>query len=180
MNRISPTSDLGFKKVLASIENTDILIGFISDFFNITPTDVTIENPYSIKAYKELLNGKEIEQLRQTLRDVSASFATADFSSEVQIQKTRYFDERSIYYPLDRYCQNYNKFGKMELTSEGKQDRYSSLRPVYAMNILGYTHFQDQESLRIFELYDPVRKKGLDKQLLKIGYFELTKELLEN
>ena len=93
MNRISPTSDLGFKKVLASTENIDILIGFISDFFNITPTDITIENPYSIKAYKELLDGKEIEQLRQTLRDVSASFATADFSSEVQIRRS---EERRV------------------------------------------------------------------------------------
>ena len=35
MQRISPISDLGFKKVLASEDNKDILAGLIKDFFGI-------------------------------------------------------------------------------------------------------------------------------------------------
>jgi predicted transposase/invertase (TIGR01784 family) len=48
------------------------------------------------------------------------------------------------------------------------------------LNILGYTHFEDDdESLRIFELYDPKRNKRPIKELLRIGYFELTKANIE-
>ena len=40
MERILPTSDLAFKKVLASEENKDILAGLILDFFGIIAEDI--------------------------------------------------------------------------------------------------------------------------------------------
>ena len=68
----------------------------------------------------------------------------------------------------------------MVLDSDGKPIRYSSLIPVYSLNILGYNHFQeDKDALRIFELYDPKRNKRFGKELLKIGFFELKKENIE-
>ena len=64
--------------------------------------------------------------------------------------------------------------------SEGKPIRYSSLRPVFALNVLGYSHFkEDGDALRIFELYDPTRNKRFSKELLRIGYFELSKPNVE-
>jgi hypothetical protein len=33
--RISPTSDLGFKKAIATDENKDVLQGILADFFNL-------------------------------------------------------------------------------------------------------------------------------------------------
>ena len=50
---------------------------------------------------------------------------------------------------------------------------------MYAMNVLGYRLFgEDEDALRIFELYDPKRGKRF-KELLKIGFFELGKEKIE-
>ena len=74
MERISPTNDLAFKKVLASEENKDILQGLIKDFFQIEVEEIIIENPYSIEAYKPIINGTETNELRQTIKDVSVSF----------------------------------------------------------------------------------------------------------
>ena len=180
MKRISPTNDLAFKKVLASEENKDILGGLINDFFDVTAEEIVIENPYSIEAYAEYVKGDEVLVLRHTLKDVAASFRTADFISEVQIHQVRYFDERTLYYPFDRYCKNYDRTDSMVRDSEGKPIRYSSLRPVFALNVLGYSHFkEDGDALRIFELYDPIRKKRFNKELLRIGYFELPKPNVE-
>jgi predicted transposase/invertase (TIGR01784 family) len=180
-NSISPTNDLAFKKVLASEENKDILGGFISDFFEIAVSaeEITIENPYSIEVYKEFVKGTEVMTLRDTIKDVSASFKTANFISELQIKNSNYFDERALYYPFNRFCQNYDKAGDMKYTTDGRAMRYSSLKPIYALNVLGYPHFQgDDEALRIFELYDPKRNKKF-KELFRIGFFELTKTVIE-
>ena len=68
----------------------------------------------------------------------------------------------------------------MAFDSQGRPLRYSSLRPVYSLNILGYTHFpDDDDALRIFELYDAKRSKRFYKDYLRIGYFELTKSGIE-
>ena len=176
LDRILPTGDLAFKKVLASEENKDILAGLIKDFFDIVVEDLTIVYPYSIAAYKELEKDVKISVFRQTINDVAATFRTADFVSEVQVRKSSFFDERSILYPLERFCGNYNKAGHMVMDAQGKPIRYSSLRPVYSLNILGYTHFPgDDDALRIFELFDTKRNKRFKKDYLRIGYFELTK-----
>ena len=106
MDRISPTGDLAFKKVFASEETKDVLSGLINDYFEIAVEEITIENPYSIDAYKEVVKNKEVTVLRHTLTDVSASFKTADFISEIQVKETRFFDERVLYYPFERFCQN--------------------------------------------------------------------------
>jgi hypothetical protein len=68
----------------------------------------------------------------------------------------------------------------MTIDSKGRPIRYSSLRPVYSLNILGYTHFpDDDDALRIFELFDAKRNKRFTKDYLRIGYFELTKSGIE-
>ena len=57
---------------------------------------------------------------------------------------------------------------------------YSTLRPVYSLNILDHSLFgEDKDALRIFELYDPKRGKRFKKDLLRIGFFELTKGNIE-
>ena len=181
MKQISPTNDWAFKKVFSSEEHKDILCGIIGDTYNIklSPADITLTNPYSIDVYKESIGGDDINTIRYNSRDIKATFDTADFVFELQVRKTPYFSERSLYYPLESFCSNYNKTGHMEIIN-GKLNRYSSLRPVFALNILGYNHFKDDgDSLRIFELYDPVRDKYFGKDLLRIAYFELTKKKFE-
>ena len=181
MDRVSPTNDLAFRKVLASEDNKDILQGLITDFYEIEVENLAIETPYSISDYKEVVDGKEVIRLRETNKDICASFMAADFTSELQVRAAAFFDERGIYYPLERFCKNYNKAGAMWVDSQGRYNRYSSLRPVYALNILGYTHFpkdgspDDDDALHIFEFYDIKKKRRYTKNLIKIGFFELTK-----
>ena len=68
----------------------------------------------------ELVKGEEITVLRNTLKDVAATFRTADFASECQIKKTLFYAERSLLYPLERFCQNYNKSGHMRIDKPGR------------------------------------------------------------
>jgi len=179
MDRILPTGDLAFKKVLGSEENKDILAGFIDDFFGVKAEDITIDNPYSIAVCRELLARGEVTKLRQTLKDVAATFRAADFVAEVQIKRTSYYEERSLYYPFERFVQNYARVDAVRTGEDSRPVRYSGLRPVYAMNVLGYRLFgEDEDALRIFELYDLKRGKKF-KDLLKIGFFELEKEKIE-
>ncbi len=180
-DHILPTGDLAFKKVLANEENKDILCGLINDFFNesVTPDELTIENPYSIIAFTDAIKGTEEPVLRHTIKDVAATFKTADMVCEMQLRTRGFFEERMIYYPCERFCQNYNKRGAMILAPDGTPDRYSSLRPVYGFNIIGKSHFtEDNDALRILVFHDPIRNKAF-KQLIKIGFFELGKSNVE-
>ena len=58
----------------------------------------------------------------------------------------------------------------MQKDKEGNLIRYSSLKPIYALNIIGYNHFNDDEALRILELCDQKRNKRLEKELIKIAF----------
>jgi predicted transposase/invertase (TIGR01784 family) len=175
---ISPTNDLAFKKVFGSDENIHILKGFINDFFGITPEYITLTNPYNIQEYRELLKGTNIQIVRQrtTISDISATMDLGDYTSELQMRKEAFFTERSIYYPLAKYTSRYSK----NPIESDHLIGYERLKPIYAMNVLGYIHFPDDEdALRVFELYDPVRKKSFPNKLLNFGYFELLKPNIE-
>lgn len=173
MQYVNPTNDLAFKKVFGSNENIHILAGFIKDFFHIDPDGLTVENPYDIKAYKEIIKDKEQVRMRATISDVAAVMSFADYRSEIQLRKTKYFNERSLYYPLSKFVSRYK-------VVEGESSPYAKLRSMYSMNVLGYNHFkEDEDALRVFELYDPERNKQFPKNLIKFGYFELNKSDVE-
>jgi predicted transposase/invertase (TIGR01784 family) len=182
--RIPPTNDLIFKKVFS---HADILQGIIGDVFDIRPEvgDITITAPYSIKAYKELLRqatgtGEAAARLRQTIPDISADIKSAGMGAEIQLKKDAYFTPRSLYYTFDMFCGNYNRQGAMRQRKGGSFYRYSSLKPVYTLNILGYPHFGgDNDVLRVFTLYDRKRDKSFDVEYVTVAYFELTKPDVE-
>jgi predicted transposase/invertase (TIGR01784 family) len=141
---------------LGSEENKDVLSGLIHDFYDIevTPDEITLQNPYNITVYNEIIKGENMTALRQTIKDISAALKLFDFLMEMQIIKTRYINRRLLKYLFDKFSENYNKLGYMELGKEGKPDMYSSLRPVYMLNILGEPHFKDERAFRMFDLSD--------------------------
>jgi len=52
----------------------------------------------------------------------------------------------------------------MEQDYDGAFLLYSSLKPIFTLNILGYPHFVgDDDALRIFTLYDRKRNKSFDE-----------------
>jgi len=177
LKKILPTGDLAFKKVFASVENTDILGGLINDFFGIKAEEITITDPYSIDTYRNLQS--DISELRYALRDVSAIFKTADFISEMQVERNQHFEERLMYYLCTRFCANLGVEGRMKMGRDGKPNRYSSLRPVYALNILDFTHYDDDNPLRVFGFYDHIRHLRPKNEFLHYACFELTKSGME-
>jgi hypothetical protein len=182
MGAILPTNDLLFKKTFSSVENKDILQGCIADFFGITVPldDIEIVTPYSIEAYQEAAkDGSPRSVMRQIQRDIRASLRFADFISDMQVKNTRNFTPRTLLYAFQQFCDNYNALGQMGMDRYDNLQRYSSLRPVYALNILKESHFDDEDALRIFTLYDAERGKRLAQDWVKIGYFELNKKNYE-
>jgi predicted transposase/invertase (TIGR01784 family) len=92
----------------------------------------------------------------------------------------RFFDERVLKYVCDAFRANYAKPGAMLMDSQGKPILYSALCPVYSLNLLGFTHFtEDDDAVRIFELYDAKHHRTYPKRLLRIGFFELGKPNVE-
>ena len=192
MDRILPTNDLAFKKTFTSNESKDILAGLINDFYllNVNPEELNLETPYSIETYKKEVEDrkkKESAGLQYTIADIVASInnnngvaaivKVANFISEMQIYRTAYFEERFLYYAFDRFCKNY---GTVTPTDDKiKRVKYADLCPVYALNILKQIHFEDDTALRVFQLYDSVRNKYYPKDLIRIGFFELSKPEVE-
>jgi hypothetical protein len=183
--KISAFNDLMFHKTFGSEENKDILAGLVQDFYGFTPKKITLIDPYDIKCYAEPDgDGAARNVLRHTRKDVSARLETADFTMELQVRKDDYFDVRSLKYAFERFVGNYNEAFPKGEDERGAvppaRSRYATLRPVYTLNILKYRMFPDEESLRILGLYDGIRKKSLDKDYLKIAYFELEKPQTES
>jgi predicted transposase/invertase (TIGR01784 family) len=186
-NKLLPTNDLAFKKAFADARNTDVLRGLINDFFGLDPEEIIVKHPYDIELYKKEFReakarGEEVV-LRQTLRDITASLVFADFTSEMQVVKEEYFAARSMYYTFREYCGNYGKEDEMKIA----KDLYSSLKPVYSLNILCYNMFKSDRAFRVFKIFDDVEQeemtsliiRGGDEKtaplIIRAGYFEVNK-----
>ena len=178
---IRPTQDLAYRKCFSSLGNEDILAGLIEDFFGFRPKDVTIVSPYNISEYWEIYKRisecegteeafEERNRLIHTLTDIEADLVVGDYTSEMQAYKSDFFEVRSIYYPFSRFSAGFNRAG----------NRYGDLRPMYALNILTKPFFKHDAAVKSFELFDPFLGIPMDKEWLRIVYFELTKDGFRN
>jgi hypothetical protein len=178
--RIMPWNDLAFRKAFTSAEHPEVTAGLITDFFGCEVRNLRFDNAYDIKALRKKLDdsGGDANILVETLRDVTARFETGDFVAEMQVVKLHFFDVRSLYYAFTRFCGNYgNATLALEAGAHFSEPnfKYAGLMPVYDLNILKAPHFRDAEPLRVFKLYDPVRKISLDKDYVNVAYFEAEK-----
>jgi predicted transposase/invertase (TIGR01784 family) len=175
MKKISPTNDLIFRKTFASKGNEDILAGLAKDFFSLEPRKITINNPYSIESYYKIVADKKELSARETIKDISASFEMEDFICEMQVDKISDYHARALYYALSAYTANYGRENAMQSYPNGKPNKYSSLRSVYALNFLGYNYYDDKNPYRIYQLYDAENKKPHEPKNIFIAYFEYRK-----
>ena len=105
-----------------------------------------------------------------------------NLGAELQMLRQLYFDQRSLQYPFTTFVNSY-------YTKKGdKTNPYSRLKPIYALNILGYDNFkkdengnEDKDALRIFNLYDIKRNKKFINipNILNLAYFEIKKPHIE-
>ena len=127
--------------------------------------EIHLTNPYSIKAYGRQIKEEGVSQLRQTLRDVTARVDTVDVTLEMQVQRVGSFVERAFYYLTDLYGSHYDDHDR----------RYSDLRPVWSMNVMGQPVFGCPHPLHMFVLRDVERDESLAPELARLGFFELSK-----
>ncbi|MDR2374761.1 MAG: Rpn family recombination-promoting nuclease/putative transposase [Bifidobacteriaceae bacterium] len=170
-----PTSDLAFKKLLASDDHKRVTQGFIADFFGIEAglDEIRIDNPYSIRALDVRARGGKLARLAQTFRDVTVAVGGADVVVELQLRLSGHFEARSLYYLFDRFA---SRYGQSRADSGGGLDwRYSSLRAVFGLNILGEEFREGPAALRVYRLYDPVLGEAMVPELVRVGYLDLTK-----
>jgi len=175
LKRVSPTSDLAFKKILASEDHKTVTQGFLKDFFGVDVPldDIHIVNPYSIHAYEEDGKTGRRKVFRETSRDVTIAVSLADVTVELQMHRTPAFIERSIYYATDMQNARYNQ----ETRSLGRlaADRFGSIRPAWSLAILGYTEWADERPFRMGIMCDEETREPFEPRMLRIGYYELTK-----
>jgi len=175
---VLPTNDLAFKKIFTDIEHADIIAAFINDFtdLNVTPNQIRILNPYSIKTYQQQIAEKvrdypdlQTGDLRWIAHDaVIAIIETADVTIEMQLAPDAEFLKRAHYYLADVYAANYNH----QPTTES---RFKPLKPVWSINILGYRLFDDDLAYRTTTNYVDQTHLPLEPPLFRFGFFELTK-----
>ena len=170
-----PTNDYAFKCVFGNPQHLEVTAGFIKDFFNIevAPKDLQILNNTSIDQAKfEHLSADGQRKFFETLRDVTIEIQPAKITIEMQVNNQRNFLKRSYFYSSRLYIENY-------AIDDLIKDNYETLKPVWSMNILAHTRFeQDNEPYRIFALRDEQTAAPITEwQPVRLGYFEIPKQL---
>jgi len=170
--KADPKSDVLFKKVFSSKGNEHILAGLFEDFFGFTPKDIRLTNPYNIDLFWQ--NHNDPEKARQkpmyTIDDISAEFTDGELVAEMQIRAIDVFESRALFNTYHSFNANYNK----------NDDRYDSLRPVYSLNILLENIYNDDAAIKEFLMRDKYTNRPMSKELISIGFFELTKKNVYN
>jgi len=172
-----PTTDLGFKKILASTDHKTITQGFIADFFglDVDVDDIRIVNPYSIQPAAGGLVGQR--KLAETFRDITVEIANADLCLEMQVVRDASFVKRALYYLDDLYTSRYRsgrgKGRRRRRTNE--LDRYAVLRPTWSMNVLSQSGLECEHPYHMFQLHDVDLNESLVPELVRLGFFELSK-----
>ena len=185
--KVITTTDLIFKKVFASPQNSHILIGFINDILGLDIEDVSIEDTSNIRSF---YNEKDEPELRYTKLDILARVRGGILVNiEMQVYKQLFFKERAVFYTAETYISNYGKH-ELELqngTIAKGESKYTSLRPVYSINIMAENEFKDDKPIHEFRLYDTENKmlyKGAwNQDMITIKFLELKKasdEMQEN
>ena len=130
--------------------------------------------------FKKLLASEE-STLRSIERDIAVELRGLNIMVEVQVHYDKHFIPRTLHYAFKRFNSNYGVPGKMEGKRGSKSESYSSLMPVYSINIVEEKLFpKDEDVMRTFTLYDKEHKSGFDREWLKVSYVELEKANLSN
>jgi predicted transposase/invertase (TIGR01784 family) len=164
----APTNNLLFLKCFASPENSDVLKGFIKDVLDIPLTDITIENPYNIHQLEKRLTYTTVDVLAR-LEDGTL------ITAEMQVTPQVHFAKRSAYYTTSRFVTGYAD-PRTRSQSNSSDVLYSSLRPIYSINICDFDMFEtNDDPLRTFELFDTTYKEPFPENLFHISYLQLKK-----
>jgi predicted transposase/invertase (TIGR01784 family) len=137
---------------------------------------ITIENPYSIEEFEDISG---IPTMRYTEVDILVRLADQRLATvELQRREQEFYVQRSAYYVARRFVGDYGRLEFQQALSDNGAEKYSSLYPVYGINLVDFTLFTDDERCyRHFcfcdtETYALIHPNGL----LHLCYIELGKK----
>ena len=183
VTKVNPKNDLLFKKVFASPKNSHILIGFLQDLLGLEVSDVTIENPYNIDVFRKGFNANEPYHTEVDL--VARLQDQTLVTIEMQVSSQTYFLERSLLYLSEKFVSNYGRLSAMDPAVSDHQEKYSSLKPTYSINILDFNLFQEYpEAIHEYTMFDIRNQRILvtkdGKPIFNASFFELSKQIDED
>jgi predicted transposase/invertase (TIGR01784 family) len=161
--------------MLTSPNHLTVTQGFIHDFFGLEVEldQIHLQSPYSFDVVRQIANQhlepEQATRMFQTERDISIRVHTSDLIVELQVRREPHFLRRALYYLCRRYVDHYRPAVS-----------YSSLVPVYALNVTGFRLFDCEHSFHRFELND---SRGHGHQViddLTVSFLEYRKHEFDN
>lgn len=179
MNHYLPTNDLLFKKMLATPGHEDVAKNLIIDCFGpgLRIKHLEVIDQYSIEAVtRAVAEGQAAETaLAKTLRDVTYAVdleipdgRSVTVTVEMQAISNDRFLRRTLYYLATAYTKRYGS---------NPVDPYGSLRPVWALNIIGNRLFADDTAFRINQFPPEGFSPDADEWAWRLAFLELGKPI---
>jgi len=169
-----PTNDYAFRSLFGSPHNFEVTAGFLRDFFGeeVKPGHIQLlKNDVVDKvAFAKLDEGAQ-SKLIETIRDITLEILPAKITIEMQVIREPNFIKRALHYLTRLYVDSYG-------SDTEAPDKREALKPVWSMNVLAHKRFlNDAEPYRLFALRDEVTAELLEKNPLRLGFFEIPKQL---
>ncbi len=152
---MKPKNDYVFKRIFGDERNSDILISFLESVLKIHILKVNILNSELPKI--NVSDKKSILDVRATIND------NTQIDIEIQLSRTMYMPERSLYYWSKMYCEQLNI-----------SEKYSKLQKTICINIVDFEATEKEGYHSIYKIKE-IEENYLLTDLLEIHFLELTK-----
>lgn len=152
---MSPKNDFAFKMLFGDDRNKEILIAFLNSVLNEKIQNVVIVNN---ELHKEYLDD------RQGILDVrGVTDAGINIDIEIQLLKTKYMPERTLYY-----------WAKMYIEQLNSGEKFSKLKKTITINILDFNILPIEKYHNLFHIIEDEVKLRLT-DVLEIHFLEMPK-----
>lgn len=152
---LKPKNDYVFKRIFGDERNKDILIAFLKSVLKIEIKDVQILNSELPK--ENIADKKSILDIRATIDN------NVEVDIEIQVSRTIYMPQRSLYYWSKIYC---------EQLESG--EKYNKLKKTVCINILDFNTLNTEKYHSMFKLKENEENYVLT-DLLEIHFLEMKK-----
>ena len=155
--KAKPKLDIVFKKLFTDIQNTDLLIDFISCIIDVPKKDI-----YDITILDNEVLPESIDKKFSRL-DVLLNSSQGTMNIEIQVNNYGNFKERSLYYWAKTFSNQLNE-----------SEDYSKLQKTIAINIIDFNLFDCDEPHSVFLVSEKDRSELLTDKF-RIDFLELKK-----
>jgi len=156
--KVTPKLDLVFKKVFGDVNNSDLLISFLSSVLDIDKAEIQDV---------EIINNEIIPDTydqKFSRLDLLLKTSQGGINIEIQVDNRGDYTERTLFY-----------WAKSYTTQLEKGKKYSNLQPTISINIIDFNLFDDAEnSQSTFQILETTRHTLLNDKL-RMDFLELPK-----